>query len=133
MEAAQNQGRLRQTIMGTAEATGRYVKQTCGPGIFAIVRLRVEPLAGSDGVEFINTLSEEILPSEFVKFTEQGVRQTLAQGIQEGVPVVAVRVTLVDGRYHEVDSRLRDFEVAGALAVKEAVRQAQPIVIELDK
>lgn len=119
--------------MGTAEATGRYVKQTCGPGIFAIVRLRVEPLAGSDGVEFINTLSEEILPSEFVKFTEQGVRQTLAQGIQEGVPVVAVRVTLVDGRYHEVDSRQRDFEVAGALAVKEAVRQAQPIVIELDK
>ncbi len=133
MEAGQHQGRLRQTITATAEATGRYVKQTCGPGIYAVVRLRVEPLAGSDGIEFINTLSEDVLPDEFVRPTEQGVREALEQGIQEGVPVVAVRVTLVDGKYHEVDSQLRNFEVAGAMAVKEAILQAQPIVIDLDR
>ncbi len=133
MEAKEHWGTLRATITATAEATGRFVKQTCGPGIYAVVRLRVEPLAGSDAIEFVNALAEDVLPDEFIRATEKGARAALAQGIQEGVPVVAVRVTLLDGKHHEVDSSLRDFEVAGAMAVKEAVRLAQPIIIDIEQ
>lgn len=133
MEAAQHQGKFVETITATAEATGRHVRQSSCPGSFAIIRLRVEPLAGSDAIEFVNALAGDVLPDEFIRATEKGARATLAQGIQEGVPVVAVRVTLLDGKHHEVDSSLRDFEVAGAMAVKEAVRLAQPIIIDIEQ
>jgi elongation factor G len=107
-----------------------YKKQTGGHGHFAEVELRVEPLERGEGVLFENEASAASLPRDFVRPVEMGVRGALERGVIAGYPVTDVRVTLLDGRIHEVDSAAMDFEIAGSLAVQEAVRKARPALLE---
>jgi elongation factor G len=127
---SQPQVAYRETIRQTVEVVGTYKKQTGGHGHFAEVKLRVEPLERGEGVIFENESSAADLPTEFVRPTEVGVRDALEKGIIAGYPVADLRVTLLDGRMHEVDSASQDFEIAGSMGVRKAVNQAHPALIE---
>jgi elongation factor G len=120
----------RETIRREVEVVGAYKKQTGGRGHFAEVKLRVEPLERGEGVVFENESSAADIPTEFVRPTETGVRGALEKGIIAGYPVTDLRVTLLDGRIHDVDSASQDFEIAGSMGVRKAVRQATPALIE---
>ena len=131
-----------ETVRRPAEATAAYQMQTGGHGHFARVHLRVEPTARGAGVEFIHAPRASPaeprrhhgrhprIPDEFVRPTELGVRQTLEKGILAGYPVTDVRITLLGGRFHEVDSAGKDFQIAGSMAVRQAVRKARPALLE---
>jgi len=120
----------RETVRGRAEAVGRYKKQSGGRGHFAEVVLRIEPLARGEGVVFENEAPPSDFPRDFVRPTELGVLEALEKGIIAGYPVTDVRVILVDGRFHEVDSAAMDFQIAGSMGVRQAVRQAHPGLLE---
>ena len=129
-QVSQPQVAYRETIRRTVEVVGAYKKQTGGHGHFAEVNLRVEPLARGEGVIFENESSPADVPTEFLRPTEVGVRKALEKGIIAGYPVTDLRVTLLDGRIHDVDSAARDFEIAGSMGVRKAVRQANPALLE---
>lgn len=120
----------RETVRGSTEVVGRYKKQTGGRGHFAEVTLRIEPLDRGEGVLFENSAAPADFPTEFVRPTELGVRDALDKGVIAGYSVTDVRVTLLDGKFHEVDSAAMDFEIAGSMGVRQAVRQAQPALLE---
>jgi elongation factor G len=120
----------RETVCQAAEVTGTYKKQTGGHGHFAEVGLRVEPLARGEGVIFEDEAPPSEFPRDFVRPTELGVRDALEKGIIAGYPVTDVRVTLLGGRFHEVDSASMDFQIAGSMAVRQAVRRADPALLE---
>jgi elongation factor G len=120
----------RETVRRAVETTGTYKKQTGGHGHFAEVHLRVEPLESGEGIVFEDQSPPSEFPSEFVRPTELGVRDALDKGIIAGYPVIDVRVTLLGGRFHEVDSAAMDFQIAGSMAVRQAVRQARPALLE---
>jgi len=120
----------RETIRRPFETITTYKKQTGGHGHFAEVELRVEPLQRGTGVEFENESSGADIPADFVRPVERGVRDALEKGVIAGYPVKDVRVTLLDGKYHEVDSAAMDFEIAGSIAVQRAVREAGAALIE---
>ena len=120
----------RETVRQAAEVTATYKKQTGGHGHFAEVRLRVEPLERGKGIVFENAAPASELPSEFVRPTELGVREALEKGVVAGYPGTDLRVTLLGGRVHEVDSAAIDFQIAGSMAVRQAVRQARPTLLE---
>ena len=120
----------RETVRQTVETVGRYKKQSGGRGHFGEVTLRVEPLERSEGVVFENEAPPAYFPREFVRPTEMGVREALAKGVIAGFPVTDVRVTLLDGRIHEVDSAAMDFQIAGSMGARQAVRQGRPALLE---
>jgi elongation factor G len=127
----------RETVRRPTEVTTTYKKQSGGHGHYAEITLRIEPLSEGDdevevkdGVAFENETTGAMIPREFIRPTEMGVRQALARGVIAGYPVEDVKVTLLDGRYHEVDSAAIDFEVAGSIAARRAVRQAAPTLLE---
>ncbi|HYH49949.1 MAG TPA: EF-Tu/IF-2/RF-3 family GTPase, partial [Acidimicrobiia bacterium] len=120
----------RETIKGTAQKIeGRFVKQTGGSGQFGIVYIDIEPAPG-EGFEFINKIKGGAIPTEFIPAVEKGVEEALTTGVKAGYPMVDVRVTLTDGKYHETDSSEIAFKVAGSLAFKEAARRAKPVLLE---
>ena len=120
----------RETIRGTAEKVeGRFVKQTGGSGQFGIVYIDIEPAPG-EGFDFVSKISGGSVPSEFIPAVEKGVEEALTTGVKAGYPMVDVRVTLVDGKYHDTDSSEIAFKVAGSLAFKEAARRAKPVLLE---
>jgi elongation factor G len=121
---------FRETVRASTEVVGRYKKQTGGRGHFAEVHLRVEPLPRGEGVVFENEAPPSDFPRDFVRPTEMGVREALEKGIIAGYPVTDVRVTLFDGRFHEVDSAAMDFQIAGSMGVRQAVRNARPGLLE---
>jgi len=129
-QVSQPQVSYRETVQQTTETIGQYKKQTGGRGHFAEVQLRVEPLARGEGIVFENAAPLADFPRDFVRPTEMGVREALAQGIIAGYPCIDVRVTLLDGRFHEVDSAAMDFEIAGSMGVRQAVRQGRPALLE---
>jgi elongation factor G len=120
----------RETVRRKAQATGTYRSQTGGRGHYAIVRLRVEPLGRGEGVVFENVAHVGEVPEELARAVEQGVREALEKGIVAGYPFTDVRVTLLGGRFHEVDSAPMDFRIAGSMALRQAVRQAHPALLE---
>ncbi|MBE3568376.1 MAG: elongation factor G [Thermogemmatispora sp.] len=119
----------RETITREATAQGRYVRQTGGRGQYGDVWIRVEPNPGK-GFEFVNAIVGGVIPKEYIKPVEVGIRETLENGIIAGYPMIDVKVTLFDGSYHEVDSSEMAFKTAGSLAIKEAARKAGPILLE---
>ncbi len=120
----------RETIRGTAEKIeGRFVRQTGGSGQYGIVYVNVEPNPG-EGFDFINQIKGGSVPSEFIPAVEKGVEEAMANGPRAGYPLVDVKVTLVDGKYHDTDSSEIAFKVAGSLALKEAVQRAKPVLLE---
>jgi elongation factor G len=120
----------RETIKGTAEKVeGRFVRQTGGAGQYGIVYVDVEPAPG-EGFDFVNKVKGGSIPTEFIPAVEKGVEEALENGPRAGYPMVDVRVTLTDGKYHETDSSELAFKVAGSLALKAAVTRAKPILLE---
>ncbi len=120
----------REAISAPARAEGRFVRQTGGHGQYGHVWLEIEPLERGAGVEFESKIVGGAIPREFVSSVESGVRGALNTGPLSGYPMVDVRVTLVDGSYHEVDSSTVAFEIAGSMAAKSAVLKARPILLE---
>ncbi len=115
----------RETIRGTAEKVeGRFVRQTGGSGQYGIVYINVEPAPG-EGFDFVNKIKGGSIPTEFIPAVEKGVEEALENGPRAGYPMVDVRVTLTDGKYHDTDSSEIAFKVAGSLALKEAVAAGQ--------
>ncbi len=120
----------RETVRRALEITKTYKKQSGGHGHFAEVDLRIEPLARGEGVVFEDEAPRSEFPEEFVRPTELGVRNALEKGVIAGFPVTDVRVTLLGGKFHEVDSASLDFQIAGSMAVRQVVRQANPVLLE---
>src|SRR5450759_889967 len=120
----------RETIRGTAtKVEGRLVRQTGGSGQYGVVYINLEPAPG-DGFEFINKIKGGSVPSEYIPAVKKGVEEALENGVKAGYPMVDVRVTLVDGKYHDVDSSEIAFKVAGSIAFKEASKRAKPVLLE---
>jgi elongation factor G len=120
----------RETIRGTAtKVEGRHVKQTGGSGQYGIVYIDIEPAPG-EGFDFQSKIRGGSVPTEFIPAVERGVEEALQTGVKAGYPMVDVRVTLTDGKYHETDSSEIAFKIAGSLAFREAARRAKPVLLE---
>ena len=119
----------RETIRGTAEAEGKHKKQTGGSGQFGVVQMRFEPLPEGD-FEFVNAIVGGVVPREYVPAVEKGTREALQRGVLAGYPMVGVKATLFDGKYHPVDSKEVAFKSAARLAYKAACAKASPALIE---
>lgn len=119
----------RETITSTAEASGQFIRQSGGKGQYGDVRLRIEPRPES-GIKFENRVRDGEIPREFFPAIESGVRSALENGIIAGYPVVDVKVTLLGGSYHDVDSSDIAFKAAGSIALREAAIKAQPVLLE---
>jgi elongation factor G len=120
----------RETVRGTAQKVeGKFVRQTGGSGQYGVVYIDIEPAPG-EGFEFINKIKGGAIPSEFIPAVEKGVEEALENGVKAGYPMVDIRVTLVDGKYHDVDSSEIAFKVAGSIAFKEAAKRAKPVLLE---
>src|SRR5438128_210278 len=120
----------RETITREAQAQGKHVRQTGGHGQYGDVWIRVAPNERGKGFEFINAIVGGVIPKEYIKPVENGIRESLENGIIAGYPMIDVKVTLYDGSYHEVDSSEMAFKIAGSLAIREAARKAGPILLE---
>ena len=120
----------RETVRGSVEKVeGKFIRQTGGSGQYGVVYINLEPCPG-EGFEFINKVKGGSVPSEFISAVGKGVEEALETGVKAGYPMVDVRVTLVDGKYHDTDSSEIAFKVAGSLALKEAARKAKPVLLE---
>jgi elongation factor G len=120
----------RETIRQHAEAEGKFVRQTGGRGQYGHVTIALDPQPAGSGFEFINEIVGGSIPREYIAPVEEGVRQALDTGVLAGFEVVDVKVTLLDGSYHEVDSSEMAFKIAGSMALKEAARRAKPVLLE---
>jgi elongation factor G len=120
----------RETITGTAEAEGKYKKQTGGHGQFGVAFLRVEPLERGDGFQFVDQIVGGAIPRQFIPAVQKGIEEAMTNGGKYGWPVVDVQVTCFDGKYHSVDSSEMSFKMAGALGFREAMEKAGPILLE---
>ena len=120
----------RETIRGTAEAEGKHKKQTGGSGQFGVVNMRFEPLTNGEDFEFVNAIVGGVIPKEYIPAVDAGIQGAMQSGVLAGYNVVDVKVTLYDGSYHEVDSSEMAFKIAGSMAFKEAMRKADPVLLE---
>jgi len=121
---------FRETIKGTAEVQGKHAKQSGGRGQYGDVWVRFEPNEPGKGFEFFDEIKGGVVPQEYRMPVQKGIKETLEGGVIAGYPVVDVKATLYDGSYHDVDSSELAFTLAGALATREGVRQANPILLE---
>jgi elongation factor G len=120
----------RETVTAPVEKIeGKFVRQTGGSGQFGVVYINLEPAPG-EGFEFISKIKGGSIPSEYIPAVKKGVEEALENGVKAGYPMVDMKVTLVDGKYHDVDSSEIAFKVAGSIAFKEAARRAKPVLLE---
>ncbi len=120
----------RETIKQTAQAEGKYIRQSGGRGQYGHCWLRVEPLEPGGGFEFVNEIKGGAIPQEYITPIERGAKEALENGVISGFPLVDVKVAVYDGSFHDVDSSEAAFKIAGSLAVQEAVKRAKPIILE---
>ncbi|MGA7920022.1 MAG: elongation factor G [Candidatus Acidiferrales bacterium] len=120
----------RETIRGKADAEGKHKKQTGGHGQFGLCRIKMEPLPRGKGIEFVDDVFGGAIPKNWIPSVEKGIRDSAERGYLAGFPVVDFRVSLYDGKYHDVDSSDMAFKIAGSLAFKEAMKQARPALLE---
>jgi elongation factor G len=122
----------RETIRKKARANGRHKRQSGGHGQFGDVWLEIEPLpmGGEENFIFENKIVGGVVPGQFIPGVEKGVRESLKRGFISGNPMLYVKVALVDGKYHPVDSSAQSFEIAASLGMQEAVPQANPTILE---
>lgn len=121
---------FRESIKGTAEAQGKHAKQSGGRGQYGDVWIRFEPNEPGKGFEFFDEIKGGVVPAEYRKPVEQGVKETLEGGVIAGYPVVDVKATLYDGSYHDVDSSELAFKLAGSLSTREGIKKATPVLLE---
>jgi elongation factor G len=120
----------RETIRRKAEAEGKYIKQTGGRGQYGHVWLEIEPQEAGKGFEFVDKIKGGRVPREFIPAVEKGLREALESGVLAGYPMVDFKATLFDGSFHEVDSSEIAFKIAASMALKDACKKAQPILLE---
>jgi elongation factor G len=120
----------RETITRPARAQGRFVRQSGGRGQYGDVVLEIEPLEKGKGFEFEDKIFGGAIPKEYIPAVQAGVKEALSTGVVAGYPVVDVKVTLVDGSYHEVDSSEMAFKIAGSIGFKEAMQKGAPVLLE---
>jgi elongation factor G len=120
----------RETIRGSAEAEGRFIRQTGGRGQYGHVKLRVQPLSDKSAFEFENDIVGGAIPRDFIPAVEKGVAEALEAGVLAGYPMSGVKVTLLDGSYHEVDSSEIAFKIAGSMGLRQAAEGASPVLLE---
>jgi len=119
-----------EAIRKGARGHGRHKKQSGGRGQFGDCHIQIEPLPGHEGYEFVDKIVGGVIPQSFRPAVDKGIRETMTKGVLAGYPVVGVRVVLVDGTYHTVDSSEMAFKIAGSLAFREAYQQADPVLLE---
>ncbi len=119
-----------ESIRRPASAHARYKKQSGGRGQFADCQIEIEPSENGGGLEFVNKIKGAAIPGSFIPAVEKGVEEAMVHGTVAGYPVKGVRVRLVDGKHHDVDSSEMAFKIAGAMAFKEAMEAADPILLE---
>jgi elongation factor G len=119
-----------ETIRKAAKAHGRHKKQTGGRGQFGDCHIEIEPLPDGDGFEFVNAIKGGVIPQSFIPAVEKGVREAMEHGVVAGYPVKGLRVRLYDGQHHSVDSSEIAFKTAGSMAMKQALGQAAPVLLE---
>jgi elongation factor G len=120
----------RETIRRASEAEGRFVRQTGGHGQFGVVELRIEPMVKGGGFEFVDETKGGSIPRNFIPSIEQGIKEAMETGVLAGYPMVDLKASLLDGKYHEVDSSELAFKIAGSIAFKEACDKASPVLLE---
>ena len=120
----------KETIKNTTEQETKYARQSGGKGQYGHVRITVEPNESGKGYEFLNEITGGVIPKEYIPAVDQGIQGAMAAGVLAGYPVVDVKVHLTYGSYHEVDSSEMAFKIAGSMAFKEAMRKANPILLE---
>jgi elongation factor G len=120
----------RETIRGTAEVEGKHKKQSGGHGQYGHVVIRMEPLPPGDGFEFVDKIFGGSVPRQYIPAVEKGMRESMDEGILAGYPVVDVRITLLDGSYHTVDSSEMAFKIASHEAFKKAAEKSKPVLLE---
>jgi elongation factor G len=120
----------RETILKPAHADAKFVRQSGGKGQYGHVVVDIEPAEQGTGFEFVSKIVGGAIPREFIAPAEQGMKEACESGILAGYPLIDIKVTLVDGSYHDVDSSEMAFKIAGSMAVKEAVMKASPVLLE---
>jgi elongation factor G len=120
----------RETIRRPAEAEGRFVRQSGGHGQFGVVEIRIEPLPKGTGFEFSDETKGGSIPRNFIPSVEEGIKEAMETGVLAGYPMVDVKASLLDGKYHEVDSSEMAFKIAGSIAFKEAAEKGNPVLLE---
>ncbi len=120
----------KETIKGKARVEGKLKKQTGGRGQFAVAWLEVEPLSRGQGFEFVDKIVGGVIPRQYIPAVEKGVIEAMQGGALAGFPVVDVKVTVVDGKYHDVDSSEQAFKIAASKGFKKGVLQSNPVILE---
>ena len=120
----------KETIRKTARAEGKHKKQTGGHGQFGIAWVEIEPMERGSGFEFVDKIVGGVIPKQFIPSVEKGIRKAMEEGYLAGYPIVDLRATVYDGKYHPVDSSDISFQIAGSLALKNAMADADPYLIE---
>lgn len=128
--AGKPQVAYKETIKNSAEAEGKYIRQSGGRGQYGHCKLKVESLERGKGYEFVNAIKGGIIPQEFIPAIEKGVKEAMEKGVLAGFPLVDMKVTLYDGSYHEVDSSESAFKIAGSMALQEATKKASLVLLE---
>lgn len=126
----QPQVAYRETIRKPVRAEGKFIRQSGGKGQYGHVVIEVAPAEPGTGFEFVSKIVGGVVPKEYIPAAEQGMKEACESGILAGYPVIDLKVTLVDGSYHEVDSSEMAFKIAGSMAIKEAVMKANPVLLE---
>jgi elongation factor G len=120
----------RETIKKSSEAEGKYIRQSGGRGQYGHVWLRLEPNEKGKGFEFLNEIKGGIIPQEYIPAIQKGVKEAMDRGVVAGYPLVDMKAAVYDGSFHEVDSSEAAFKIAGSMALQEAVRRADPVILE---
>ncbi len=112
------------------KAEGKFVRQSGGRGQYGHAVINIEPQESGKGYEFVNAIVGGVVPKEYIPSIDKGIQEALESGVIAGYPVVDVKVTLVDGSYHEVDSSEAAFKIAGSMAIKDALKKSDPVLLE---
>jgi elongation factor G len=126
----QPQVAYRETIRGKATVEGKFIRQSGGKGQYGHVVIELEPGEEGSGFQFTSKIVGGVIPKEYIPPVEQGIKEACESGIIAGYPVIDVKVTLLDGSYHDVDSSEMAFKIAGSMAIREGVEKANPVLLE---